>query len=165
MVQRNRDQHIGQNRFMQYHVFTEQVTHYPAGRQLAFELEGLYQAVGGKFVQQGANGAGKGWRFPDTGAANFIPGGTERQTATEAVWTVPGQICPASGADAYGSRRLATEHTTGRQNEILHGLPPAPVNLDRVYRLTGHHVLFILHAPARHVAAHGTICEAGVVKP
>lgn len=89
-VQWNRDQHAGQRYFMHCHVCAQQVTQYPAGRQLALVLEGLYQAVGGKLVKQGANGACKWWWVADAGAANFIPGGTQRQTATETVWAVPG---------------------------------------------------------------------------
>jgi hypothetical protein len=75
---------------MHCHVFAQQVTQHPAGRQLAFVLEGLHQAVGGKLVKQGANRACKWRRVADAGAANFIPGGTQRQTATETVWAVPG---------------------------------------------------------------------------
>jgi len=57
---------------------------------------------------------------------------------------------------------LAAENTARRQQGIERALPPAPVNLEKVFRLTGHDALFILQAPVAAVAAYDDLIEAGV---
>jgi hypothetical protein len=59
---------------------------------------------------------------------------------------------------------LAAEYTTWWQQGIERALPPAPVNLEKVFRLTGHDTLFILHAPVEPVAAYDNLIEAGVFR-
>ena len=72
---------------------------HPSRHQLASEFECLYQAIHWKLVLEWANRAEERWGILNTDTANFVLGRTQWQTASQAMGTVPGQVCLARRAD------------------------------------------------------------------
>jgi len=101
----------------------------------------------------------------NTATTDFVFVCAHRQTALKAMRTLPGQVRFTCSADTDGAARLTTEHAPRWQNQVEWSGPPMAVNLKCVYRLTGHLVLFILHAPVGPVRVTDSIFETGVWKP